>query len=307
MNTKARLLMVGGIISLLTIGGISVVQLSGRAAESETTKDKADDTAAIKNAGQAFLKAYLAGDAKALAAHWTENGEYFTDDGTTIRGRAAIEKTFTEVFAKRKPATHAALEVTSIRFPSKDTAIEEGYFKVSTGKDAPTSSRYTLLRVRDDGHWLMAVARDWPGEGATLHDLEWLIGSWEAKRGDLEIHTSYQWWGDKGFIRVAITLKEKGRTRDGFQMIGKDRSTGQIRSWTFDSEGSFAEATWSRDGNKWMMDSAGILDDGGVLAVTNILTRLDNDSFTFQSVQRKLNGEEIEDIPAVRVIRVKDE
>src|SRR4029077_18718061 len=132
--------------------------------------------------------------------------------------------------------------------PSKDTAIEEGYFKVRTGKDLPTSSKYTIMHVREGGKWLMAVVREWPSVGTSILDLDWLIGTWEAKRDDTEVRTTYEWWGDKTFIRVHITLKQKGQTREGFQMICKDRSTGQLRSWTFDAEGSFGEATWSRDG-----------------------------------------------------------
>ena len=151
----------------------------------------------------------------------------------------------------------------------------------------------------------MAVVREWPGDGESLRDLDWLIGTWEAKHDDTEVRTTYKWWGDKAFIRVAIAFKQNGRTRTGFQMIGKDASTGQLRSWTFDSEGGFGEATWTRDGNKWSLESAGVLEDGGVLTTTNILTRLDNDTFTFQSVQRALDGEEIADIPPVRVMRVK--
>ena len=68
-------------------------------------------------------------------------------------------------------------------------------------------------------------------------------------------------------------------------MIGKDASTGQIRSWAFDPDGSFGEASWTRDGKKWTQESAGVLDDGSVLAATNILSRIDDDSFTFQSVR----------------------
>jgi uncharacterized protein (TIGR02246 family) len=251
------------------------------------------------------LKAYLAGDAKAMAAHWTENGEYFADDGTLIRGRAEIEKVYKEVFAAKRPHTEAAIDVTSIRFPSKDTAIEEGYFKVRTGKEPATSSKYTVLHAREGGKWLMAVVREWPSEGTSIRDLEWLIGTWEAKRDDTEVRTIYEWWGDKRFIRVNITIKKPGETRQGFQMIGKDRSTGQIRSWAFDRDGAFGEATWSRDGKKWVQESAGVLEDGSILAATNILTAIDNDSFTFQSVQRSVDGEEADDIPPVRVTRVK--
>jgi uncharacterized protein (TIGR02246 family) len=295
-------LTIGGIVLLLTVAGLLGQQPSGRAG---SKKANADDIAAIKKEGQGLLKAYLAGDAKALAAHFTEGGEYLADDGTTIRGRAEIEKAYAGLFAKKKTPAEAEVEVTSIRFPSKDTAIEEGYFKARKGKEAPTSAKYTILHVREDGKWLMAVLREFPGEGTSLRDLEWLIGTWQAKRDDTEVSTTCEWWGDKSFLRVAIKLKQKGKTTEGFEMIGKDASTGQLRSWTFDAEGSFAEATWVREGNKWTQESAGVLDDGKVLAQTNILTRLDNDTFTFQSVERSVSGEDVADIPAIRVTRVK--
>ncbi len=263
------------------------------------------DEAAIKQSGESLLRAYMAGDAQALAAHWTLNGEYYADDGTTIRGRAKIEKAYAALFAKKKGETRAEIADRSIRFPSRDTAIEEGRFRVQVGKEAPVWSKYSVLHVREDGKWRMAVVREWPSEGVSLHDLDWLIGSWEARHGDVEVRTTYTWWGDKSFIRVDIHLESKDRTITGFQMIGKDRSTGQIRSWTFDPDGSFAEASWMRDGKKWVQDSAGVLEDGSVLAATNILTRIDDRTFTYQSVQRTVSGEEVADIPPVRVTRVK--
>jgi uncharacterized protein (TIGR02246 family) len=305
VNKKAWLLIAGGTFLVLTVGGWtgrqSAIQAVGLAADDQNPADQA----AIKKVGQSFIKDYLGGDAKAVAAHWTTNGEYFAEDGTTLRGRAEIEKTYAELFAKKKAHTKASIEVTSIRFPSKDTAIEEGYFKARTGTGPATTSKYAVFHVREDGKWLMAVLREWPSEGPSLRDLEWLIGAWEAKRDDIEVRTTYEWWGDKSFIRVAITIKQKGRTSEGFQMIGKDGSTGEIRSWTFDRNGSFSEATWSRDGKKWTQDSAGVIEDGSVLTATNILSQLDNDSFTFQSVNRSVGGEGVSDIPPIRVSRVK--
>jgi len=263
------------------------------------------DLAAIKKATESFVKAFESGDAKAVAAHWTANGEYVADDGTNYRGRAAIARAYRESFEKRKGRVDAGVEVTSVRFPSRDTAVEEGYFKVRAGKELGTSSRYSVLHVREGGRWLMAIVREWPGEGASLRDLDWLIGSWEARHDDTEVRTSYEWWGDKTFIRAAITLKQKGQTSTGFQMIGRDASTGQLRSWTFDTDGSFAEAGWTREGSKWVQDSAGVLADGSTLAATNLLTRLDDDAFSFRSVRRSVGGEDVDDIPPVRVTRVK--
>jgi uncharacterized protein (TIGR02246 family) len=294
--------MAGAVALVMAIGYLAGQQPSGKGGGGATTDA---DTAAIKAAGQGFLKAYLAGDAKKMAAHWTENGEYVAEDGTTIRGRLEIEKAYAGLFDKKKTHSDAEIEVGSIRFPSKDTAIEEGYIKVRQGKDPPISSKYSMLHVREGGKWLMAVLREWPSEGTSLRDLEWLIGTWEAKRDDTQVRTTYEWWGDKNFIRVKITIKQKGNTREGFQMIVKDRATGQLRSWTFDSQGSFGEATWTRDGKKWMQDSAGVMEDGSILASTNILTRIDDDAFTFQSVERSAGGEDLDDIPPVRVTRVK--
>jgi uncharacterized protein (TIGR02246 family) len=305
MKTKIGRLVVSAMAIALAASHLTGQQPAGGGAAGPTDKDSAADQAAIKKAGESFLKAYMAGDAKALAAHWTENGEYDADDGTTILGRGKIEAAYAELFAKRKGKSRADIEMTSLRFPSRDTAIEEGFFKVQIGKETPVSSKFSVLLVREGGKWLMAVVREWPGEGVSLRDLDWLIGSWAAKRSDTEVRTTYEWWGEKTFIRVNITLKEKDRTITGFQMIGRDGSTGQLRSWTFDPDGSFGEATWTRDGKKWALDSAGVMDNGSVLAATNILTRIDDDTFTYQSVHRTVDGEEAADIPPIRVTRLK--
>ncbi len=304
LKQNAPLAITSLVIAIMTMGYLAGQEPAGKSAAGKAGEENAD-TADIKKAGQAFLKAYMEGDAKALAASWTENGEYFSDDGTLIRGRAEIEKSYAELFAKKNGKTEAEIEIGSIRFPSKDTAIEEGYFKARVGKGAPISTKFTILHVREGGKWLMAVVREWPSEGTTIRDLDWLIGTWEAKSDESEVLTTYEWWGDKSYIRVNITIKKKGETREGFQMIGKDRATGKIRSWTFDRDGGFGESTWARDGKKWMQESAGVLDDGSVMTATNILTPIDSNTFTFQSVERSIGGEDVDDIPPVRVTRVK--
>ena len=66
--------------------------------------------AAIKLAGLSFLKAYETGNAKGMAAHWTEEGEYFSDDGTVIRGRENIEKEYAKLFAKKRGTVKAEID-----------------------------------------------------------------------------------------------------------------------------------------------------------------------------------------------------
>ena len=45
---------------------------------------------------------FNAGDAKSLAACWTEDGEFVGPAGNRINGRESIEKQFNELFAARK-------------------------------------------------------------------------------------------------------------------------------------------------------------------------------------------------------------
>jgi uncharacterized protein (TIGR02246 family) len=269
---------------------------------SKGTRDS--DTAAIDAQAERFRKAFESGDAGRVASCWTAEGELISDDGTVYRGRAAIEKTYRDLFGA-KARRQAEVERDSLRFPSQDTAIDEGHFKVRADNGEPTSSRYSALYVREGGQWLMAVVREWPAEGVSLSDLDWLIGTWVAKREDAEVRTTYEWMWDKSYIRVQFSIKQKDRTLSGFQMIGVDPASKELRAWTFESEGGFGEANWTRDGKAWVLDSAGRLTDGTTMAATVILTPTGPDSFTWQAVKRSIDGEEVDDLPPVKVTRVK--
>jgi uncharacterized protein (TIGR02246 family) len=266
---------------------------------------RADDETAIRKATADFIKALEKGDAKAVAAAWTEEGEYMGDDGTTLRGRAAIEAAYAKAIAKYKKLK-VEITIESIRFPSKDTAIEEGYARSYKGDaDNPTASRYSVLHVREGGRWLMAVLREWPDEGVSLRDLDWLIGAWEAKTDEADVRTVYEWDAKKNSIHCKITIKGKGKTVSGLQILLKDPRNGQLRSWLFDDDGDFGDGTWARDGKRWVITATGVQADGGEMSATNILTPIDRDTFTWQATERTLDGEELANIPPVKVSRVK--
>jgi uncharacterized protein (TIGR02246 family) len=271
---------------------------------SADTDDRKADRAGIDAQMEGFLKAFESGDAERVASFWTVGGELIDDDGSVYRGRAAIAKAYRELFGT-KEKRKAEIQRESLRFPSRDTAIEEGKFKVRVGEGEPSASRYSVLHVREGGKWLMAVVREWPAEAVSLTDLEWLIGTWVAKRDDAEVQTSYEWMWNKSFIRMRFTIRQKDRALSGFQMIGKDPESGELRSWVFESEGGFGEAIWSRDGKKWALASSGRLPDGSTMTATNLLVPLGPDSFTWQAVKRTVDGEKVGDLPPVKVTRVK--
>jgi len=74
------------------------------------------DRAAILKSATDFAEAFNKGDAKAIAAMWTDNGESRTVNGPTFVGKAAIEKAYGELF-KAYPGAKIEVLVKSIRFP----------------------------------------------------------------------------------------------------------------------------------------------------------------------------------------------
>jgi uncharacterized protein (TIGR02246 family) len=320
MNVKARrILMVLAVCLLGSLAAwrmlvqdrpLQAQQLQQQAARAEPPgndggTDRKADREAIRRALAAFLQALQSGDAKAVASHWTADGEYIDDDGTTIRGRAALEKAYAQLFA-RGPKPQAEAEDQSLRFVSRDTAVQEGFFKVRRGKgEEKKSTRFSILYVREDGKWLMAGLREWPGQGTSLRDLEWLIGTWASGGDGAQVHAVYEWDLNKSFIKGQFTIKDKGQTVSGIQIIGTDPATGQLRSWTFESEGDFAQAVWERDGDTWVIEAEGIEGDGSTMSATNLVKRLNDDTFTWQSTARTLDDAELPDLPPIKVTRVK--
>jgi uncharacterized protein (TIGR02246 family) len=308
MKTKVCLLAAGGVLVVFVAFLIAPVRSAGEEKATFTATidtSRADDEAAIRKATADFIKAVEAGDAKSVAEFWTKDGEYISDDGTTIRGRFAIETAYAKAFAKKKNAK-VEISAESIRFPSKDTAVEEGTAKSYKGdSEQATTSRYSVLHVREDGRWLMALLREWADEGVSLRDLEWLIGTWEAKTDGADVRTTYKWDAKKNSIHCQITIKGADRNVSATQIILKDPRTGQFRSWLFDDDGGFGDGEWTRDGKRWVIEASGVQADGGELTARNILTPVDKDTFVWQSTERTLDDEELPNIPPVKVTRVK--
>jgi len=265
-----------------------------------------EDRAAIRAALESFVKAFESRDAKALAAHWTAEGEYQNEAGATVHGRGALESGFAAFFAKT-PEVKAEIQPESLRFLARDTAIGEGSVTVRRGPAEPsTSARYRTLLVREEGRWRLAQLSESPNDKVSIADLDWLIGEWKSTGGQgAEIRTTYAWAPSKKFINVQFSIKEKDLALTGTQVIGVDPATGAIHSWTFEANGGVGEGEWSRDGDHWVLDVAGTLTDGTTLTETNILRRVNEDTFTWQSINRLLDDSEIPDLPPVKVARVK--
>jgi uncharacterized protein (TIGR02246 family) len=263
---------------------------------------------AVRKTADEYTRAFNAGDAKALAAFWTKDGEYVGPDGEELRGRDALEKSYVEFFKKHPKAT-IEVHISSVKLLGRHTALEEGSLKLKLpGDKEPTETRYSVLHVREDDGWRMASVREWApslAELTSLKDVEWLLGEWMAKSDKAEVRIKYDWDEDKAFIKGRFALKQGDKViSSGTQIIGKD-PTGGLRSWVFDSNSTYGESAWARDEGRWIIEASGVLPDGSEVTAVNILIPLGKDAFTWQSTERTAAGSAMPDTIPVKVTRVK--
>ena len=76
-----------------------------------------------------------------------------------------------------------------------------------------------------------------------------------------------------------------------------------IRSWTFDSNGTFAEATWEHRGGRWFIRNRGTLPDGRTATMINVMKPVDENSFTWQTIERTAGGELLPNIDEMLIVR----
>src|SRR5262245_1574776 len=98
---------------------------------------------ALRQRAEEFVAAFNKGDAKALAAFWTEEGDYIDQLGRARKGRKAIEEGFQKLFSSLKGAK-LHITILSLRVVKPDLAIEDGLTEVFPADGAPPSSaRYS--------------------------------------------------------------------------------------------------------------------------------------------------------------------
>jgi uncharacterized protein (TIGR02246 family) len=299
-------------IVLLGAFAMAFVGLGFMTAQDKAGKgpDREADKQAIDRLVKASVQAFNDRDAAAIAANWTEEGEYVRNDGVPVHGRAEIQKGYAEFFKTLKGKPTLDLQADNLRFTSADTALSEVTLRLKNeqGQLIASSWRNTLL-VREGGQWKVALVQEWDRDSSMdddLKDLDWLIGTWRMDVKDREATIAYAWDENKAFIRGTATVKQGGKVvESGTHVLAKDNADGGIRSWVFQSDGGFGDGLWTRDGKNWSVDFGGVTPDGKRLAATVQYVRVNADTFTWQAVQQTVDGQPIADTPPIRVTKQK--
>lgn len=299
-------LVCGGIVGLLAFGGL--VGLGQDPATQPT------DPEAITSAFQIYASAFNKHDAKMAADCWTADCVYIDrDTGERIDGRKAmladLEKTF-----KESNGVRIGAEIEQVRLIRPDVAAVDGRATVSRTDDEPSVSQFSAIMVKEKDKWLFSNIdeRSLP-QAATareaLRELEWLVGSWVDQSDEIDVKTTFRWSNGGNYLIRSYQIKASGGGEsEGSQVIGWDPRSREIRSWTFNSDGSFGEATWSKDGSDWLVKAVQTLPDGRAATGTYVLTKLNENSFTAKLVAHEIEGEPQPAGKSVTVVRVpKDE
>ena len=143
-----RTLMVAMIFCLSSLPALA-------AGDEETIQKRLDD----------FVAAWNKDDAKAMAALWAPDGDLINPFGRVAKGRAEVQKLFTDEHASFMKGTTMKITSSSVRILGADAAILDFDsdvigMKAADGTDLPTLDHHvTAVMVKKDGKWWIVAAR----------------------------------------------------------------------------------------------------------------------------------------------------
>lgn len=264
---------------------------------------------AIRQKAEEYQKAFNERKPQALAELWAEDADYINPlSGETLSGRDAIEKGFEKNF-KNPDAPTMAFKVDSITFPKADQALETGTATLTWKNQPPTHLAYKATYEKVQGNWLIAEIKEIeeiqaPTNYEHLKELDWLVGTWIDQDEDSTITSEYKWDRNKNFLiqKFSVAVEDKFQL-EGNQIIGYDPIRKKIRSWVFDSDGGFGEGKWSKKGASWVVETSQTLSDGKNASSTNIFTPINANSYSWEAVDREIDGELLPNIDPVTIVR----
>jgi uncharacterized protein (TIGR02246 family) len=270
----------------------------------------AADKQAILAVDEQYVKAFNSGNIEAATKFFSENAEYFTDDGRVLRGREEIKKALTEQFKEMGDAK-LNLKVYGLELSAdSQSATERGISIVTTQEGIQEPSSYVAKFTRNGTQWQVNEVKEQPQAASAEHleNMAWLIGDWTDQSEDASIRMKTEWGLDRAFI-VTRFAASGGKLRDlkGIQYLGWDPARQEIHSWYFDSDGGYGSGRWKREGKSWLEESSGMTPSGETASATRIYTPKDEKTFTLRVTNRQIAGKAQEDVPELTIRKNESE
>lgn len=119
----------------------------------------------VRQAYARFVDAWNRHDVDAMAAQWTEHGDYMEPDGRTVFGQDEVRKLLTYEHASVFKNSELHLVVERVRQVGDDVALADGSYELfgatdELGKKIATRSGYlSIVLVKKDGAWKVSASR----------------------------------------------------------------------------------------------------------------------------------------------------
>ncbi|WP_166830931.1 YybH family protein [Thalassoroseus pseudoceratinae] len=259
-----------------------------------------------------YVKAFNEHDAATVKKFWAEDVSY-TDHSTGEKsvGHDAIAKSIQDTL-KANPETRMAVTIDDVRMIKSDIAIVDGLSSIFVPGTDPLETQFQMLLVKEDAGWVFQSVTESAvptpqSASEALADLAWLVGTWEDVAEDHTVRTVTRWAPGGAFLVRSFTIVQSDDARrQGTQVIGWDANTQQIRSWTFNLDGSFGSGTWSRNDDDWLVQTTQTLADGRKASGTFVMTSQDEDTIEIQLIGHSIGGTPQPTKSAVKVSRVAE-
>ena len=271
----------------------------GRSTLGQEVAPAPDSAAEIAKAIDAYVTNFNARNAKQLADLWSIDAVYIDrTSGDQFVGRAAIEAEFQKVLAGDNVPV-LSVQTESLELISPNVVLARGTATATaTAPEAePIQSGHSVIYVKRDGQWLIdrmtedAILVAEPGHEALIQ-LEFMIGEWISENDGVTVELSCHWTENEAYISNTFKVASGDQVQSsGLQIIGWDPSTEQIRSWLFDSSGTFVSGDWVSRDDKWIVQSVATLSDGGRGSFTSVFRPQADGSYTWEKMNQVLDGQ----------------
>jgi len=271
------------------------------------------DEAAVRKMIDDYADAYNKHDLEAVAAFWTEQGLHVDHEaGVRTEGRDAIMSDIAAAF-RENPDSKLGGRVQHLRLVKPDVAYVEGEARVASNGMEAKLLTFSAVLMNQDGKWRIHSIEESPiavpaSSNDALGDLEGLVGHWVDDSADGRVDTVFRWTADRAFLLRSYTAQtSEGDLQQGTQVIGWDPRSREIRSWSFNSDGSFGDGIWSKSGDDWLVKSSQTLPDGQVASGTYVMTLVDANTLNIQLIGHEIEGEPQPAGAPVKMTRVAEE
>jgi len=269
-----------------------------------------EPTTELSAVAERYVAAYNEKDLDAITALFTPQAAMIDEiDGLTATGDSAIREIFEKSF-NRYPDRRISLDVIEARKIAENVVVEEGIARFSgeVPNEEGDAIAYSAVLVKDtDKGWLIAESREL-GNVAPAHDpladLSPLLGDWVLHGDQMQMDLSFEISPSGRFLigSAVVTTPSDGTMQTDLR-IGYDASLSQVRWWTFDELGGFAQGVWQplEDGS-WLVRTNGVTAQGEPNSAIQTLAFETGDSVVWKSSHRFLDGQPLQDTE-LRLVR----